>query len=98
MTIEYKDMIIKIDNEKELDRLDYILKSIRASKKISMKNEGLVKLFFKTKKSDYEHRKYDFIRTVDFRTNKDYIQAAKSVKFCDKIREKAIAQRHFNCM
>lgn len=59
MTIEYDGIVIKLDSEKELDKLDSVLKMIKSNRKVTLKSEvymglyNLTKVFTGVKKRKY---------------------------------------------
>ncbi|WP_234117594.1 hypothetical protein [Clostridium hydrogenum] len=45
MTIEYDGIVIKLDSEKELDKLDSVLKTIKSNRKVTLKSEVYMELY-----------------------------------------------------
>lgn len=97
MTIKYDGIVIKIDNEKELDKLDKVLKSIELSRKYSTeirKNKGIFKL--KNLRVKFNRLVVNpFVRSTDFRTYEEYVSAMQRAKFHEQMRSEVLRQQHF---
>lgn len=97
MTIKYDGIVIKIDNEKELNKLDEVLRSIELSRKYSAemrKNKGI----FKLKNLRLKFNKLvvsPFVRSTDFTTYEEYVSALQRAKFHSQIKNEALGQQHF---
>jgi hypothetical protein len=95
MTIKYDGIVIKIDNERELDKLDKVLKSIELSRQYStQKRKGI----FKLKNLRVKFNKLvvsPFVRSTDFRTYEEYVSALQRAKFHSQIKNEALGQQHF---
>jgi|GEM_PF-4144978 hypothetical protein len=97
MTIKYDGIVIKIDSEKELNKLGEVLKSIELSRKYSAemrKNKGI----FKLKNLKVKFNKLvvsPFVRSTDFTTYEEYVSALQRAKFHSQIKNEALGQQHF---
>lgn len=95
MTIKYDGIVIKIDNERELDKLDKVLKSIELSREYSVQKR---KSIFKHKNLRVKFNKFivnPFVRADNFRTYEEYVSALQRTKFYSQIKNDALGQQHF---